>query len=446
MNKRMDAPVVTVRRIDWQRWLLAGVLAIFVVVSVQYTLKALQHRSAFVRWREQILQLETGRIYERYNYPNPPIMALMLRPLAELPPVVGALIWFYAKALMAVWSMWMMFRMLERDGPAFPTWAKFTAVFLSLRPLIGDLHHGNVNILILFLVIASLYSYCNNRDVLCGVLLALAISCKVTPLLFVPYFLWKRQWRVLSGVAIGLGLFLILIPGLILGFRENIDQLLGWSRVMLLPFVKDGFITTEHHNQSLPGVVYRLLTHSPSFVTYPNGTWTPAEYHNLTDIGNSWAKWIVRSAQVAFVVLIAAVCRTAKNIRGGWQLCAEFSLVAVGMLIFSERTWKHHCVTLLLPFCAIVYYLSTQVESMRGRITIGIVIATVIGLMLTASGLLSERAADIAMVYGPYLWAFLLLIGALAIILAKTRQCDSSRREALHHPNQTVAPVTNAVV
>ena len=28
----------------------------------------------------------------------------------------------------------------------------------------------------------------------------------------------------------------------------------------------------------------------------------------------------------------------------------EFSVVVLGMLLFCERTWKHHCVTLLLPF------------------------------------------------------------------------------------------------
>src|SRR5205823_14206012 len=27
-----------------------------------------------------------------------------------------------------------------------------------------------------------------------------------------------------------------------------------------------------------------------------------------------------------------------------WPLAAEFSLIVLGMLLFSERTWKHHCV------------------------------------------------------------------------------------------------------
>ena len=43
-------------------------------------------------------------------------------------------------------------------------WAKGLAVLLSLRPIEGDLVHGNVNLLILFLIVASLYAYCRRRD------------------------------------------------------------------------------------------------------------------------------------------------------------------------------------------------------------------------------------------------------------------------------------------
>ena len=52
-------------------------------------------------------------------------------------------------------------------------------------------------------------------------------------------------------------------------------------------------------------------------------------------------------------------CRTPARTGLGWRLAAEFSLVVLGMLIFSERTWKHHCVVLILPFSVLSYYLAT---------------------------------------------------------------------------------------
>src|SRR5206468_155509 len=71
-----------------ERAVLASLLILFAAVSVQYTVKTLdardgkQDRSAILRWREQLLLLDGGEnIYATHNYPNPPIMALLLRPL-----------------------------------------------------------------------------------------------------------------------------------------------------------------------------------------------------------------------------------------------------------------------------------------------------------------------------------------------------------------------------
>src|SRR5690606_8107896 len=142
---------------------------------------------------------------------------------------------------------------------------------LSLRPILSDLSHGNVNILILFLVVASLYAFHRGRDFLAGVVLALAIACKLTPALLAAYFLWKGAWRTLAGCAFGLVLFFLIIPGLVLGFGHNAQMLASWVEVMVLPYVAGGEVTSEHHNQSLPGLVYRLFTASPSFSDYVDG-------------------------------------------------------------------------------------------------------------------------------------------------------------------------------
>src|SRR6516225_5668973 len=188
-------------RWNWrQDWFLPAMALLFIALSVQYTFKAAHNKSAFVRWREQILQIDQGmKLYEYYHYPNPPIMALLLRPLAELPPVVGALVWFFLKVGMAAVAFRACVRMIESGGMPFPTTAKAAVLLLCASPLIGDLQHGNINILILFLVIACLYAFHRGHDGLAGVLLALAICCKVTPALFVFYFLWKRQWKALAG-------------------------------------------------------------------------------------------------------------------------------------------------------------------------------------------------------------------------------------------------------
>src|SRR5262249_5315698 len=79
-----------------QGGVFALLLLFFCVLSLQYSCKALApradtrtaNRSAILRWREQILDLANGAdISLRYNSPNPPIMALLLYPLAQLSPL-----------------------------------------------------------------------------------------------------------------------------------------------------------------------------------------------------------------------------------------------------------------------------------------------------------------------------------------------------------------------
>src|SRR5439155_26440201 len=137
-----------------ERWFVAALLLLVVGLSVQYSLKVLAHdrdsKSAFVRWREQILDLEQGvNIWEVYTYPNPPIMVLLLQPLVHLPPLAGSLGWFYLKVGFAVVSIHLAFRLVETPGRPFPAWGKVLAALLTLRPVMGDLTHGNVNLFIL---------------------------------------------------------------------------------------------------------------------------------------------------------------------------------------------------------------------------------------------------------------------------------------------------------
>src|SRR5262249_4776420 len=149
-------------------------------------------------------------------------MAIILEPLVNLPSPWGALLWFYLKVGMTLAAYYWVFRMVGTAELPFPEWAKAATVLLSLRPIMSDLLHGNVNLFILFLVLAFLYAFHRGRDFLSGNILGLAIACKVTPALFLPYFLWKRAWTAALGCAVGLVLFLLVVPGLRLGVKSDL--------------------------------------------------------------------------------------------------------------------------------------------------------------------------------------------------------------------------------
>jgi hypothetical protein len=412
-----------------QRWVMGALVLFFVALSLQYTLKVTSsdrdNRSAFLRWRDQILDLDHGvNIYDEHHYPNPPIMALLLEPLAELPPLAGSLLWFYLKVGMALLIFHWVFRLVESPDRPFPFWAKVLAVLLSLRPLVGDLTHGNVNIFILFLTIAALYCHRCRKDFAAGLLLALAIACKVTPALFVPYFLWKRSWKTLAGCVVGLALSLWLLPGLCLGPDHNAYLLGRWAQQMIVPYLVEGQVTTEHQNQSLPGLVYRLVTDGPSFTEYNGEEYVPVAFHNILSLSPIIPAVFLKLCMAAFAGVVIWCCRASIADRQDRRWAVEFALIVLGMLLFSERTWKHHCVTLILPLTVVLYYLTAwpASERLRRYLLVALLVALVL-MATTVTGLFgaaADHAAKLAQVYGAYVWAHVVLAASM-IVLLRTR-------------------------
>jgi hypothetical protein len=423
MDDRVSPPSAASTR-RW--WFILGLILIFVAISGQYTSKILRKgegSSAFNRWRPQVLAMVAGEdSYVTSSYPNPPMMAVLLLPYYLVPELPGALAWFYTKVALTLLALVWTFRLVEDPERPFPDWAKALAVLLSLKPIMGDLTHGNVNLFILFLCVAALFAYQKGRDLLGGGVLGLAIVCKVTPALFLPYFLWKRAWKMVAGCLAGMFLFYAVVPAVVFGPTRNLELLGSWRDLMIKPFVSNGDIAySEYFNQSLPGLASRLLTDSPSDRDHDD---TPLAYHNLVSMSPGAMKMMLLASMGVFAGLVLLVCRTPTEQRHGWRFAAEASIILVGMLLFSERTWKHHCVTLCVPFAVLCYRLAWAATS-RERVGLVAVLATTLLLMTSTSTLSGgERLDDfgrLSQVYGAYVWAFLILVAGLAIELWRGR-------------------------
>ncbi len=402
------------RRMHRLVWIASILFAIG--AAIVYAEKAAEDRSAFVRWRHQVLQLMQGvNIYDTVMYPNPPIMPLTLYPLMVLPPVAGALCWFALKVVLTAASAWMCFEMVRPADRNLPAWVRGTILILSLRPILSDLHHGNNNLVILFLVVATLQAWRKGFDVLAGLTLALSISYKVTPALFVAYFLYKRSWRTVVATFLGLGIFLLIIPSLALGVEFNAQCLAMWWQRILSPYLTRGEVGDHDINQSMVGVLSRLLT---------EGNVGPGRHERHTALNFvAWApdtvNLLIKSLSIGLVGVLAVLCRTRTSRRDDPRLFGEFSLVVLTMLFVSERSWKHHFVTLLLPYTYLMYRVGVADVSRRVRVALAVGIAASVLLIASTSsemgGLFAEgQGHKIAQGYGLYFAAGVVLYALTA--------------------------------
>ena len=396
-------------------WIVA--LGFMIGAAVVYAAKAADDRSAFIRWRKQVLEFVQGvNIYDKYFFPNPPLMPLSLYPLMVLPKVAGAVTWFALKVLMVAVAAWLCMRMVARPDasasaevaswlrnlknltkqalnpraklpPAeipphpIPSWVQLSILILSLRPILSDLHHGNNNILILFLVVASLAAWRRGYDVLAGLLLALSITYKVTPALFGLYYIYKRSWRTVGASALGMGIFLLAVPSLFLGPEFNGLSLATWWHRILRPYVESDVAGVQEINQSMIGVVMRILTKQVGAERYS----VQLQHLHLFSLDPKLVVLGLKGASVGMLGLLAWLCRTKTDRRDDPRLLGEFALVVLTMLFVSERSWKHHYVTVLLPFTYLAYRAFDPRVSRRARAAIGAALVLSTLLMATTS-------------------------------------------------------------
>src|SRR5215471_6514055 len=83
-------------------------------------------------------------------------------------------------------------------------------MFLAIEPLQTHFLYGQLHILVLVLLVLSLRLYLKDRSFAAGAMIAVASAIKIYPIVFIAYFIRKRQWRVVAGIAIGVVLLAIL--------------------------------------------------------------------------------------------------------------------------------------------------------------------------------------------------------------------------------------------
>jgi hypothetical protein len=129
---------------------------------------------------------------------SPPSMGVVMRPFAALPGDVGAYAW-WSVCLVALGAT--LIALLR----AKPITTSAAVIVLSV-PIAYELGVGNLNAIVLAMLVAGWYFAARGRDALTGVLFAVATALKVTPGIMLWWLVTQRRWTgvrafLLAGLA-----------------------------------------------------------------------------------------------------------------------------------------------------------------------------------------------------------------------------------------------------
>src|SRR5579872_792156 len=143
-----------------------------------------------------------------------PFAALVFVPIAALPLAVARVLWDLTSVAALGYSLVLILK-LAGYRPSRVAIAGVTAAAMALDPVYQTLYLGQVNLLLLALILTDLWRVANGRDAGLGVGVAAAI--KLTPAIFIVFFLLAGKTKAAVTAAstfLGCGLIgLIVAPG-----------------------------------------------------------------------------------------------------------------------------------------------------------------------------------------------------------------------------------------
>jgi alpha-1,2-mannosyltransferase len=244
--------------------------------------------------------LYAGGVLLDLPFVYPPFAAVLFAPLALLPLGLLKVLWTGAGvALLA----YVVHRCAPRAG--WPVVVLLAVVATALDPVRTTLYLGQINILLLALVVGDLLGRPGSR--LRGVGVGLAAAVKLTPLLFVVYLVATRRWRAaataLAAFLAAAGLGFLLAPA---------DSVAFWFEGTFLSADRISDVAGPS-NHSVNGLLARL--------------------------GAEGLPWLTGAAVLGAATIVLAV----RAHRAGDELLA-LTLCGLASAALAPFAWSHHYV------------------------------------------------------------------------------------------------------
>jgi hypothetical protein len=263
------------------------------------------------------------RFVLKYNA-HPPSSVLLVVPLASMDYADAFLAWnLISLALLAV-CIFVIVRQLHLRVTVLGLLVGWT-LLIFCNPFRHQMTQGQLNMVLLALIVGGWALERSDRPVLAGVLLGLAAAIKLFPAFLLVYYAVLGRWRlVFGGVAA-----VVLATGLsLMALGRETYWVYYHDVVPHVATYRDWWV-----NASLPGLWNKLFLADSGHVV-PLAR-SPGIY---------WSMLIVSGILVGGVLLYAVRSAGTRQ-----EHDLTFSLAVIGMLLAGPITWDHGLVLLLVP-------------------------------------------------------------------------------------------------
>src|ERR1051326_2434739 len=357
--------------------------------------------------------LDGTNLYEVTNkkgspYSGPPALAVAMLPLVLFNEFWGSLLWYVLTVLISIHTIWLCTQIGRKFWPVAGSqrfWLYSLACLLVLPQFWNGLRWQNVSLLVSYLLIASLWLDMNDRPCWAGLCLAGGIVLKVFPALLIVYFIWKRRFRVTAFAALWSIVLLVVIPGAVMGWKQNMSYLRQWWTQVCLsasaPDMATGSAVFKRayglgrtNNHSVQGVLYRLVAGS--------GGTDDSRMDRLARLAGR--------AVAACLLLVSAYPmwrgRAEKDQR---RSVLEYCLALLLMLLISPVTLFHYITVLALPVMIGILSLAGDMASPQSRgYLMGLFVYSVANLAVSVSTSLFTHGVllvGLLALWGSFVWA-----------------------------------------
>jgi len=315
--------------------------------------------------------------------PSTGFSALVLYPLTSMSLLAAKHCWLLINFGLLIATLYLL-----RDMTHI-SWSRIALVAALSFPLRGNFITGQYYVLLLFLLTLACYLYLRQKRFLAGVIIGLTAGLKIFPVIYLLYFLRKRDMKAFAGGLVG-GIGAAIASLLAFGVAMNRTYF-----VQVLPWTLRGeaLATYTLKSPSFSSLLHRLFIYEPHLNPHPafQAPWLFAVLHPVLQMAVL--------APALFLTIPDKTCQQPACLR---RVRVEWAAILLASLAISTSPQSYQFTLLILPACVVLEALQPEAN----RIFVAILL-----LLFTATGIVSGTDH-----VGPG-WAALLGVPRLYILI-----------------------------